>query len=205
MSSPYINTELSSYVSLHPNQMDNKIYLSLKKNLENKVAKRCFKDKGYIMEIYKLLEYKDGVIEAENPSGSAIFDVKFSCRLCVPLKNKEFIYKVNQVNKLLMTASNGPILVIITNDRINDKVFFLDNNNNLRYKKGDKSHILEPNEFVKVTLLSTTFNNGDDKIKAIGYLNDMATDKDIEPFYTDLYNTEKEFIDFDKFITVKKD
>ena len=57
MISPYINTKLYTHVSLLPNQMDNKLYINLKKNLENKVARRCFKDKGYIMDIYKILDY----------------------------------------------------------------------------------------------------------------------------------------------------
>src|SRR3990172_11202868 len=119
MISPYINTKLYTHVALLPNQMDNKLYISLKKNLEDKVVKRCFRDKGYIMDVYKILEYKDGVIEAENPSGSAIFDISFSCRLCIPLKGKQIVCKVDRVNKLLITVTNLPILIIITNERIN--------------------------------------------------------------------------------------
>lgn len=189
MSSPYINTELSAYVSLHPNQMDNKLYLNLKKNLERKVLNKCFKDKGYIMNIYKIDEYRDGMIEAENSSGSAVFDVNFSCRLCIPHKNKQLICKIEKVTKLLLTAVNGPILIIITNQRINNNVFYTDNNNNLRHKKNDTSDILKPGEFVKITIHSTTFNNGDDKIKAIGYLDDIANDDDVKSFYSDIYNS----------------
>ena len=198
MTSPYINTELNTYISLYPNQMDNKLYLNLKKNLEKKASKKCFKDKGYVMEIYKITEYKDGIIEAENPSGSAIFDIKFSCRLCVPLRNKQLTCRVDRVNKLLITVTNGPILIIITNERINSKVFYTDNNNNLRYKKNNASNILEPNEFVKVTIKSTTFNNGDDKIKAIGYLDDISTDIEIQTYYSDIYGTDKEFANIDE-------
>ncbi len=200
MISPYINTKLYTHVSLLPNQMDNKLYINLKKNLENKVVRRCFKDNGYIMDIYKILEYKDGIIEAENPSGSAVFDVSFSCRLCIPLKGTQIVCKVDRVNKLLITVTNGPILIIITNERINDKVFFTDNNNNLRYRKDDKSFILEPEEFVKVTIINTTFNNGDDKIKAIGFIDDVANDKEKEEFYKELYNTDKPFVKIEEYI-----
>lgn len=201
MTSPYINTKLYTHVSLLPNQMDNKLYINLKKNLEKKVVRSCFKDNGYIMDIYKILDYKDGIIEAENPSGSAVFDVSFSCRLCIPLKSTQIVCKVDRVNKLLITVTNGPILIIITNERINDKVFFTDNNNNLRYRKDDKSFVLEPDEFVKVTIINTTFNNGDDKIKAIGFIDDIADDKEKEEFYKELYNTEKPFVDFDKYVS----
>lgn len=201
MSSPYINTKLYTHVSLLPNQMDNKLYINLKTNLEKKISNKCFRDKGYLMDVYKILEYKDGIIEAENPSGSAIFDVTFSCRLCIPLKGKQLVCKVDRVNKLLITVTNGPILIIVTNERINDKIFFTDNNNNLRYRKDKTSSILEPGEFVKVTIINTTFNNGDDKIKAIGFIDDMANDDEIKEYYKELYNTDKDFVDFDKFIS----
>jgi len=201
MTSPYINTKLYTHISLVPNQMDNKLYINLKHNLEKKVTRRCFKNKGFIMDVYKILKYKDGIIEAENPSGSAIFDIVFSCRLCIPLKGKQLVCKVDRVNKLLITVTNGPILIIITNERINDTVFFTDNNNNLRYRKEDKSYILEPGEFVKVTIINTTFNDGDDKIKAIGFIDDIANDNEREDFFRELYNKDKDFVDFDQYIT----
>ncbi len=157
------------------------------------------------MDLYKILDYKDGIIEAENPSGSAIFDVVFSCRLCIPLNGTQLICKVDRVNKLLITVTNGPILIIITNERINDKVFFTDNNNNLRYRTEKSSSILESGEFVKVTVINTTFNNGDNKIKAIGFIEDMATEEETLEFYQELYNTDKNFVDFEKYIEGEKD
>jgi DNA-directed RNA polymerase subunit E'/Rpb7 len=200
MSGPYINTELYTTISLHSSQMDNKIYLNLKKNLENKVSKKCFRDYGYITEVYEILDYKDGIIEGENFSASAKFDVTFSCRLCLPLRFTQIICKVDRVNKLLITAVNGPILVIITNERINDKIFFTDNNNNLRHKQNEKSFILKPSEYVKVTINKITFNHGDQKIKAIGFLDDIASENDKIRFYQELYNKEGEPINFDDYI-----
>lgn len=202
MTSPYINTKLYTSVSLHPDQMDNKIYINLKKNLERKVVQKCFRDYGYIMQIYEILEYKDGIIEAENFMSSALFDVSFSCRLCRPLKNKEIICQIDRVNRVIVTATNGPILTIITNDRINDDIFFTDNNNNLRYKdkETDTSKILKEKEFVKVIIKSIVFNNGDDRIKAIGFLNGMATEKDVQEYYQELYNTDEKIVDFEKYM-----
>lgn len=206
MSGPYINTKLYTSVALHPDQMDNKIYINIKNNLENKVNKRCFRNYGYIMQIYEILEYKDGVIEAENFMSSASFDIVFSCCLCRPLINKEIVCQVDRVNKVLVTALNGPILVIITNDRINDDIFFTDNNNNIRYKdkETDSSKVLKEKEFVKVIIKSIVFNNGDDRIKAIGYLNKMATDKDVEKYYKELYNTDEPIVEFEEYIKEKE-
>lgn len=200
MSGPYINTELYTNVTLNPNQMDNKIYINLKRNLEENVAKKCFRDYGYIMEVYEILNFKDGVIQPENLMGSSIFDVTFSCRLCMPLKNKQIICQVIRVNKLLITVGNGPILVIITNNRINDKVFFTDVNNNLRYRIGEKSQILKSKEFVKITVISTTFNHGDNKIKVIGFLEDIADDQEKTQFYSQLYNKDEKLINYEDYI-----
>jgi DNA-directed RNA polymerase subunit E'/Rpb7 len=188
MTSPYINTRLSTSIYLAPDKFDNKIYLNLKKTLEKKVTGRCYHDYGYISDVYEIIEYKDGIIEAENLMGSATFDVEFSCRLCRPVRNQKIICQVNRVNKVLITLKNGPILVIITNDRINEETFFTDNNNNLRYKKEGKSQILQPNEFVRVTIVSTVFNHGDNCIKAIGYLDDIANEEEVKKFYQDMYS-----------------
>lgn len=135
MTSPYINTKIYSSVILFPHQMNNKVYINLKQNLERKIVGRCLLNYGFVVKVIEILSYKDGVIEAENTDASALFDVVFSCRLCIPLKNTQIVCQIERVNKLLITAINGPILVIVTNNRINDKVFFKDNNNNIRYKK----------------------------------------------------------------------
>lgn len=188
MSSPYINTKLFSTVMLHPYQMDNKVYINLKKNLEYNIVKRCLLNYGYIVKIIEILDYKDGIIEAENTESSALFDVAFSCRLCIPLKDMQVIAKIDRINKLLITAVNGPIIIIITNDRINDKIFFKDNNDNMRYKKAAQSVILQQNDFIKITLQSVKFNDGDTKIKAIGFMDDIASEDEIKKFYDDEYD-----------------
>lgn len=192
MHSPYINTKLATVVALKPHQMDNKLYINLKKNLEEKLLGKCYKHYGYITNIYKILEYKNGIIEAEDIMSSALFDIEFSCRLCRPLKNQIIVAQIEHISKVLITANNGPILVIITSDRINNENFFIDNNNNIRYKKKEgQSKLLESKDFVKIIIISTVFNHGDERIKALGILDNMATEEEIKKFYQDLYNTEE--------------
>ena len=110
---------------------------------------------GYVEKIYKILEYKNGTIEAEDFKSNVRYDIKFSCKLCIPLRGQQIICRIKRINKPLLTAINGPILIAVTNDRINENVFYTDNINNLRYKIEDEStKMLEPNEFVKVSLAS---------------------------------------------------
>jgi DNA-directed RNA polymerase subunit E'/Rpb7 len=180
--------------------MNNKIYLNLKKNLERKIKGKCYKNYGYIQDIYEIVKHDDGIIHPENPNASAVFNITFSCRLCLPLKNTQIICKVHRVNKMLVTLNNGPILVIITKTRMNDKVFFTDNNNNFRYKKKDKSYVLKPNDYVRVSTGNIQFNDGDNKIRTIGFLEDMATDNEIEFFFQELYNRDDKLVDFEEYI-----
>jgi len=197
--SPYINTTLISNVMLNPNQMDNKIYLHLKSNLNNKLVGKCYLNYGFITNIYKLEEISEGIIEAEDPSCSAKIVVKFSCRLCFPPKNKYIICKIDRMNKALISAINGPIKVIITQDKINKEQFFSDAERNILIKK--TKEILSPNMIVKILILSSTFGNYDTSILSIGYLQDLATSDEIKLYNEDENNINKDqknnFILFD--------
>lgn len=197
MTSPYINTKLKHTVALHPYQMDNKIYINLKKNLENHLVGKCFTKYGYVMKIIEILSYKDGIIEAEDFESSAKFDIEFSCRLCFPTKNMQIICEIDRLNKLMMTAKNGPILAIITNDRINGEFFYKDNNNNIRYKKDNQTKLLEEQDFIKVTIQSIKFLDGDSVIKVIGFLDDIATDEEKSKYYSDQYK-DTEIVSFEQ-------
>jgi DNA-directed RNA polymerase subunit E'/Rpb7 len=185
---PYINTKLYTRISVKPEQMNNNIYINLRYNLLNKLENKCYKDYGYISKIYGIDDIKHGKIYGENLSSSATYNVEFSCRLCRPIENMNIICKIIRINRALITAENGPILVIIVSDKINNDIFFTDNNNILRYKSDNKSKKLESGDFVVVTILNKTFNDGDDKIKIIGYLNNIASDKNIEEYYENIYN-----------------
>jgi len=197
MASPYINTILSTPVILRPDQMNNNIYINLKNNLEYKLVNKCFLNYGYVLKIIKIIEYADGVIEAENIESSALFNLKFSCRLCLPLKGMRITCEITRINKLLIMARNGPILVVITPDRINSTVFFKDNNNNIRYKKDDQNTpiLLEPQDFIVVTIQSLKFFDRDEKIKAIGILDNVATDDEKKKYYSDKYREDEPIVD----------
>jgi len=200
MTSPYINTKIQTPIILHPHQMDNKIYINLKKNLEKEVVGKCYSKYGFIVKVINIISYKDGIIEAENIESSALFDLEFSCRICAPLKNSVIICEVDRINKLLITAKNGPILILITNDRLNSNIFFKDNNNNIRYKKEEQSQILKQQDFIKVNLQRIQFYDGDVKIKAIGFIEDMATDDEKKSYYMDQYSNESKLIDFESYM-----
>lgn len=184
---PYIYSVLDVKIGLKPEQMNNKLYINLKDNLTKKVDKKCYKNYGYVSEIYKLLDIGNGVICAENLTGSSIFNISFSCKLCRIVENTQLICKITKITRALSLAENGPIVIIITNDKINNDIFFFDNNNYLRYRDNTKSKKIEQGDFVIVTILNKEFHHKDERIKAIGFLNGVATENDVVKYYEDYH------------------
>jgi DNA-directed RNA polymerase subunit E'/Rpb7 len=181
---PYINTTLVCPVMLQPTQMDNKLYLHLKTNLVNKLVGKCYQNYGHIIKIYKIEETSEGIIEAEDSSCSAKYIVKFSCKLCLPAKNKEIICKIDRINKALISGINGPIKAIITPEAINKEKFFTDGERNFRIKSNSK--ILEQNIYIKVLILQSTFRTNDIDIIAMAFLQDIATPEEIKIYENEM-------------------
>jgi DNA-directed RNA polymerase subunit E'/Rpb7 len=202
--SPYINTKLCTNVPLYPNQMNNNVYINLKKNLTEAIERKNFNNYGYIVRVFEILTYDNNRIEAENTMAAATFDVKFSCRICRPLKNTKIICQVERLNKVLLRLKNGPINVIVTNDRINPSVFIKDDNRNLRYIDKKNTILLAEGDFVKVNIIQITFHSKGDHIVAIGFLDNMATTNEIKTFYKDAYENKDEFIEFDEYLKLQQ-
>ena len=181
MDSPYLNTILSTNVTLKPNQMNNNIYLNLKENLMKSLKGRNFNNCGYVVDIVGILSYNDNVIEAENTMAAAVYNVEFSCRLCKPVEGMKIICQVDKLNEAFIRLINGPLYVIVNSDRINSNVFFRDNNENLRYRDGKQSIILRVGDYVKVALKQLSFHAKD--ILSIGFLENMADTNEIKQYF----------------------
>lgn len=205
MNNPFIDTMLYTTIVLHPSQLNNNIYSNLKLNLTKTLEKKCYKKYGYISKIYEILERDNGIIVPEDITSSATFKIKFSCRLCHPLENTQVICKVNQTADVFVSLIRDPIHIIVTadGDRINGNIFYKDQyEKKIKIKKTNE--VLEPGTFVKATILSKAFTDKDKKILAIGTLDDIATDAEIEKFYSEEYSPDKQFVDFDEYSSGKK-
>lgn len=203
MSSPYINTKLYTTISLLPNQMNNDLYAHLKNNIIKRLENKCFRHYGYISKIYEILEKKGGMLDQENPKASAVFEIKFSCRLCIPLKNKYIVCQVDKTTQALTSVSNGPIKVILTHDRINVDNFITGRNGILiRQKTGVR--LLARGDYVKIKIDSRKFNDRDNIIMCLGIIDSLATEDEIVQFQQDEYNVTSKFIDYDKYIKIEE-
>ena len=201
MSGPYLTTLLTTTVNLNPRQMDNKIYKNLKDNLVKKVEGKCYRNFGYISKVYDIKEYTEGILVPENPMAAATFGVKFTCRLCNPLRKKQNVCKITRMNNMLINAQNGPITMIITMNRINSENFYQEpKTGKLMAKKTGHNIEVTPGSYVVTTVESRTFNDMDSIIMAMGELNRLATDEEISDSFKQEYAGDDQVVDFNDYM-----
>lgn len=128
MKGPYFTTILEADIRVRPDQMDNNIMDNIKRNLEKTYVNKCYENYGYIDRIYDIDDdIKGGIIRAEDANGSAIFRVKFTCRICNPIKKTTIMGRIIGINNMIIVAENGPIKFIIGENEINK--------NNIQFRK----------------------------------------------------------------------
>jgi DNA-directed RNA polymerase subunit E'/Rpb7 len=197
MSNPFKDTILYTTIVLHPSQLNNNIYSNIKQNLMSLVG-MCYKKYGYISKIYEILEHDSGCIRPEDPTSSVEYKIKFSCRLCHPIENMQIICKINKITSVFVSLIREPIYITVPLSNCNEDIFVWDaHKKHFIIKK--TGEILESDTFVKATILSKTFTNKDKSIFAIGYLNDIATDDEINKFYNDEYASKEKPVEFSDF------
>lgn len=189
MTNPYINTALFTTVILHPSQLNNNLYLNIKQNLIDRLEKKCYKNYGYIIKIFKVLEIGDGKLVPEDISASVTYNVKFSCKLCHPLEDTYIICKIEQITDVFITLRSDPISVLITQERINGEKFYKDRYGNIKVKNGST---LTEGTFMKVKVLTKSLTNGETTIIVIGFLEDIATDDEVSKYYENIYQLDKQ-------------
>lgn len=189
---------LHTKLLLHPYQMNNDLYLNLKKNLIDKVEKKCMKD-GYIIKVYKILEYKNGYIDPENFTGAAVYNIKYLAKVCFALKDSIIICKISSylssANFILADFGPGPILkIIFTKSKdINLNNFTINNDKSIIHNK--TKTILDVNLYVKIQIKTIRFYQNDIVISCIGFLVDLATQEEIKEY---AYKNEDKIIEIDK-------
>ena len=97
--------------------MNSDIRNHMKLVLKKKVEKKCNKN-GFIDEVFKILEFSDGILIPENLDGSAIYNIAYHCRICIPIENTIIIVTIKMVNPDLIVAINGPMLIFIPKNNV---------------------------------------------------------------------------------------
>lgn len=176
--SPFKNIKQHTRISLEPYHMNSDIRNNMKMVLKKKVEKKCNKN-GFIDEVYKILEFSDGILIPENLNGAAIYNIAYHCRICQPIENTVVIAYIKLISTDLIIATNGPLFIFITKHNIDNNVW--DIPDGFLNKKSNKK--LQVGNYIKVQITNKRINQGDSQIKIIGKLLDFATDEEVEKFY----------------------
>lgn len=204
METPYFNTYLYTTVTLHPSQMNNDIYKHLKNNLIRTIQGKCYKSYGHISKIYKIEERRGGTMVPEDSSASATYQVKFSCKLCRPLKGTTIVCEVKAINKSLIHASNGPIHVLIFegHDQINQNNFVYDEKRNALFANigNGKGVPITPGTYVKIKVMGSLLEHGSPKIVVLGTLESLASRKESNESIMMKENDDAGFMEYNEYV-----
>ena len=188
--SPYKNTTQFTKVQIKPHMMNSDIQNVMKLVLRKKVEKRCNKF-GFIDEVYKIEKFDEEDLRPENLSGCANFYISYHCRLCLPIENSVIIAQVKAINQELILAVNGPIMIFIPKDNVDNNVWDVTDK---FLHRGEKSN-LKANQFIKIEVINKRINQGDHQIKVIGKLLEFAKENEIEKFFGSVIIKEEEASD----------
>lgn len=186
LSSPYSNQELEEIISLLPSQMNNNRLLNLKNNLKNKVLNTCNKY-GYITYVHNILNTGNGILDANNLTGNAVYKVKYLANICIPINNTQILIHMDIIDNKIIKGSNGPIFCIILSKNINMEKFKIKNSGEIINIESDI--VLKKGDYVKVNILASQFNANDTKINIIGWLDDLATNITINNYLCPKYES----------------
>jgi DNA-directed RNA polymerase subunit E'/Rpb7 len=179
---PYIERYIIEQIPLYSHQLDNHLYDHLKNNINEIYLGRCYKGHGCIVEITDICDVKEGRIVTEDPLCVILFNVQFNCKICIPIQDKQIVCKVDKLNRSsVLKLINGPLLIIISSDRIQKSHFIIDQNSNIIIK--DTNQPLTPGMFVIATILQKSIYDHDKAIVALATLDRMATDEEVRLFY----------------------
>jgi DNA-directed RNA polymerase subunit E'/Rpb7 len=176
--SPYKNIKQHTKIKLEPYHMNSDIRNHMKLVLKKKVEKKCNKN-GFIDEVFKILEFSDGILIPENLDGSAIYNIAYHCRICIPIENTTIIVTIKMVNPDLIVAINGPMLIFIPKNNVDTIIWDIPENYN--HRKTNKKLVI--GNFVKIQITNKRINQGDSQIKIMGNLQDFATNEEVEQYY----------------------
>ena len=176
--SPYRNIKQYTRISIEPYHMNSDIKNNMKIILKNKVEKKCNKF-GFVDEVYRIIEYSDGIMPAENLNGSAIYNIMYHCKICVPVENTILIAEVKLINQEVVAAINGPIMLFLPKEHVDATVWEIPEG----YMNKHANKKLLVGDFVKIQIINKRINMNDNNIRAIGKLLDLATPEEVDKYF----------------------
>ena len=150
--SPYFVTSLNVKTIVYPHQINNEIRNNIKNNINKKLKNKCFKNYGYITDIYSIQEkIGNGYLIPEDSSASIHYNINFKAKLCNPIINSNICARIEGINRHMIMCKNGPINIVITSENINNEKFTYNSSKNVYFPLDDKK------KEIKTPLIEGTF------------------------------------------------
>jgi DNA-directed RNA polymerase subunit E'/Rpb7 len=188
-----IELELSCSIKAHElSKYKTHLLNNLKKIYENK----CYSDRGYISNIYSIKSVPRGYLINEDFSANIHYKITCYCSIWRPIINKIIPCTVKAINaKKLMYVEYGPmhIYIVLEAGYYNKTNFIVDEYKDILYAKVDKSDenkvygvpIVEKS-YVNVKILRYQIPENRQDIFALGFLDSLANETDIQMYNTSL-------------------
>jgi DNA-directed RNA polymerase subunit E'/Rpb7 len=185
MNGPYYITYIETEVCVPPSQLNSNLKTNIKNTLTNTYKSKCFNDSGYIMDIYSIEKaLGDGMMRPEDNTGSVFYNVTFKAKLCNPMKSTTIVGRVEDINKHLIFAKNGPIAILIEGTNINPEKFRYNNIKNALFPlNSEGKEINTPvntGTYINITIMNKNITPKDNKIMALGKLESLALPEEIK-------------------------
>lgn len=177
----YYRTQLETKVSLLPEQIDGDMDSHLLKNLKAKIEGKT-NESGIVLKINRLIDYSGGMIDKTNFMGVTVFPVKYECFICSPTKDLEMVCILENIVKGYLIAKNGPVVVAIQYNNIDNKKFEISDKNIILSKTKTP---IKKGDYLKVSVISINNNLGEKNIVTMCKLLNLATKDEIKSFEED--------------------
>jgi DNA-directed RNA polymerase subunit E'/Rpb7 len=184
--SPYRNIKQYTRISVEPFNMNSDIKNNMKIILKKKIEKKCNKN-GFVDELYRILEYSDGIMPPENLNGCVIYNITYHCKICIPIENTLIIAQIKVINQELIIAVNGPIMFFIPKENVDTNIWDIPEG----YLNKSKNKKIQRDDYVKIQVIDKRINQNDSQIKSIGKLIDFASSEEVDKYFGSKIVTEQ--------------
>lgn len=175
----YYQTQLETKVSLLPEHIDGNIDDHIMDSLRAKIDGKTIEN-GIVIRIIRLIDYDYGIIGGANFMATTVYNVKYECLLCSPVKDLEIICSVHKIVKGFLICRNGPVVIAINISDIDTHTFNITGD---KIKHISTNHIITHSDFLKVSVTSVANNPGDVNIVAMCKLLNIANKNEIKKFH----------------------
>lgn len=155
--------ELNKELEVAPRFFGPKLREEIDRRLRQEVEGTCNGKYGFVLSVLNVIDTGKGLVR--EGTGSAVFDLKYSCICFKPFKGEVLDVVVTSVNKMGFFAEAGPLQVFVSNHLI-PETFEFNTAHEPCYQTADGEQKIVPGSEVRLRIVGTRVDASD--IFAVG-------------------------------------